>query len=793
MVLIAGRRWVLALVLTLLSLASYSHIDDVNLIHLLSGESVNVLDKSQLLEDAESTFTWQEALNSSEWNDVQTSSLNLGITGSSYWFKASIHYGEDQTRIFQINYPLLDYVSFYLVKHNHNATSVNYSIIKEVQTGDALEFESRQINDKNFVFSHYAKKGTSLTVLIRVKTQGTMVMPLSTTDIEYYADENSIESVAYGIYFGITFAMLIYNLMLFIYLKEQSYLYYCLFVFTIFVSAISYTGHGFQWLWPDAQDLNLFMAPLSAAVGFLFSVLFMSSFLRIRQRDVWGERVFHVGVSLSVLVIASAVFLTYSTSLKVISVVQVILTIVIMSYSISLWRKGIVEAKYFTIAWMSFIIGNAISAMRVIGVAPSNEFTVYANLYGNVIEMLMLSMGLAYRFETMRKTQISLSRELRLSQQEAIGNLEKFRDLFQKSPVGLFRYDRENNVFFNNTKATELIGGHEDIDEFLRSNLTFGDYKYLLRNNILKDRVINFQEEVFYSLTLLVVRNTQGKVVEVEGTLSDISSQKQAEKNSITNEKEKLNSLTQLVVGISHQFNTPLGVLITTGDLVKNNLSQVLDEIDNGRLKKDELLQTLYMIQDAMDLSTENTKVMSAILKNLRYSISTRKDLNLSDILLNGLFTDLYGYYKAQLKEDGRRCNFELSVNTNNIESIVCDYDVISDVILRLYENSNSHAYYGRENGGCVFINLKENESYVIIEYVDDGRGLNEMERGNIFVPFFTGNSRAKENSGLGMFILHNQIVKILQGKIELLSPEKGFGISIQIPKVYTDTIEFSI
>lgn len=752
----------------------------LNIVELHRGEKVQLLSSAQLLEDANGELTWSQALHSNSWTPIDTNDtndLNLGITNSTYWFRVSLRYADVQMRVFQIHYPLLDYVDFYLLQDDQ--------LIKHVATGDALPFDSREVEDKDFVFSHFQNDNQVLTLLIKAQTQGTMVLPLSSVDIEYYAQEESVENIAYGIYFGITIAMMLYNFMLFVYLREQTYLYYCLFVFVIFISAISYTGHGFYWLWPNNSELNAFMAPFTAAMGFLVSTLFMSSFLQIRHRGKWGVRVFNIGITLSLMVIFSTMIVGYSASIKIISLVQILLTIVFVSYSISLWRKGVLEAKYFTLAWLSFIIGNVVSAMRVVGMLPSNDFTIYASLYGNVIEMLMLSMGLAYRFETMRKTQIALSRELRHAQQDAIHNLEKYRHLFQQSPVGLFRYDREADNYDSNQKTTQLMNKYRDIREFLRGNLDFSDYKNLLKSNEIKDKVINLGSEKYYNLSLLTVKDNAGRVVEIEGSLFDISVQKQAEGLRIANEKEKLNALTQLVVGISHQLNTPLGVVITTEDLIKNNLKMILDDVDNNKLKKDDLLATLSMTQDAMALSSENIKIMSSILNDLRASIRSREQLNLSDIDSTLFFTNLLGYFKSQLKEEGRECAFELLLETNQIKSFYSDYEVVMDVFLRLLTNSYYHAYSIGETVQNITVILTQDNDFFNIEYRDDGRGLDDTERKNMFIPFFTGQTRKKDNSGLGMYILHNQVVKILNGRVDLLASTSGFAIKIQLPKEY--------
>ncbi len=767
----------------ILFLSQLSHGQDNSLssdiVVLHKGELVQLLEHSQLLEDAGSDLSWQQALASDNWLDVENNGLNLGITNSRYWFKVNFSYFEAQTRIFQIGYPFLDYVDFYLLNHDQ--------LIKHEATGDLLPLASRTIKDKDFVLSHFQDNKNVLTLLIRVNTQGTMVLPLTSINIEQYAENEAIENIAYGIYFGITVAMFLYNFMLFIYLKDSTYLYYCVFVFIIFVSALSYTGHGFYWLWPGHSQLNTFMVPLTAALGFLAATLFIGSFLQMKKRGSLSKYILNLSIGLSLVVILVSILMSYSASIKIISFVQLVFTVIFLSYSISLWSKGVSEAKYFTLAWLSFIIGSMISATRVLGLLPSNNFTLYANLYGNVIEMLMLSMGLAYRFEMMRKVQTGLSRELRLAQQEAIKHLEKYRDLFQYSPVGLFRFERGSNEFHTNKKISYLMRG-VGIHEFLNKSLSFSDYKHLVRTGEVKDRLIKISNDRYFSLSLFASRNNDKRIIEVEGTLLDISEQKRSEVIRIDSEKEKLSTLTQLVFGISHQFNTPLGVLVATDDLIKDGLLSLIEDIESGGLKKDELLRTLTNMQDAISLSSSNIQAMASILKDLRYSINTREKLNLSEITTERLFEDLFGYFKSQLRENKIDCKLGLNVDTNGIELLSSDYDVLSDAILRLFSNTYHHAYSNTTVVGMISIRMEEDESFYYIEYSDDGRGLDETEKDSIFIPFYTGSSRKKDNSGLGMYILHNQIVKVLHGKVELLSPVSGFGIKILLPKHYSET-----
>lgn len=92
------------LVTAFLSLNTHSQNSNkllLETVELRRGESILLLAYSELLEDAQGIFTPAQALESKEWVAVGTNDLNLGITDSTYWFKVSVKYAEEQTRIFK--------------------------------------------------------------------------------------------------------------------------------------------------------------------------------------------------------------------------------------------------------------------------------------------------------------------------------------------------------------------------------------------------------------------------------------------------------------------------------------------------------------------------------------------------------------------------------------------------------------------------------------------------------------------------------------------------------------------
>jgi hypothetical protein len=314
-------------------------INPAKVVELYKEDNVSLLGHSQILEDKKGQLSWQQAIASDSWVSASPE-LNLGMTDSTFWFWVDVKYAEEQTRFFEIRYPLLDYVDFFILQDN--------LLIKHIETGDSRPFNSRDIKNKNFVTSHHQNTEQVLT--------------LSSVNVEHYAQEVSLENLTHGIYFGISIAMFLYNLMLFVYLKERSYLYYCIFVLVVFISALAYTGQGFYRLWPEYEILNRYMTPVASAGGFLAATFFFGSFLQLNTRGLWGRRVLSICISISVICVASSIFLSYSKSVQVLALIQMLLTVLYLGSSSYLWKKGVLEAKYFTFAWAFFILGNSINA-----------------------------------------------------------------------------------------------------------------------------------------------------------------------------------------------------------------------------------------------------------------------------------------------------------------------------------------------------------------------------------------------------------------------------------------------
>ena len=244
-------------------------------------------------------------------------------------------------------------------------------------------------------------------------------------------------------------------------------------------------------------------------------------------------------------------------------------------------------------------------------------------------------------------------------------------------------------------------------------------------------------------------------------TGKDVTKRKNIEK-----EKKQLEEAIQLesirnefFANISHEFKTPLNIILGTIQLIERNI-----ELDN--------------------ITQENNTRYAKTLKQNSYRL-----LRLVNNLIDISRIDI-GYYKLQLSNNNiikiieditlsvaeyvQDKNINLLFDTEVEEVILaCDPDKIERVILNLLSNSIKYT----DNGGNIYVYLKKVDNQVIVSVKDSGVGLPKDKLNLIFERFGQANnilSRRCEGSGIGLSLVKS-IIEMHGGNISVVS-ELGKG-----------------
>jgi signal transduction histidine kinase len=351
--------------------------------------------------------------------------LNVGYTRSAYWLRVDLNYQPQQalgqkTWLLDLAYPPLDHVDLYLPDGQGG-----YQLAS--RSGDFWPFSQRQIKQSSFLFDLSLQPAQPLRIYLRVQTAGSLQAPLTLWAPTAYLEDLTAHTYLLGIIYGVMLVMLLYNLFIYLSVRDSSYLYYIFYIAAIGLYQATSNGVAAQYLWPDSPGIANAAPPFLLGATALCGSQFVRSFLHTRAfsraLDLALKLVMLGGVSLIVLTLS----IGYATPLKLAPYVALPFLLVCLTAGVTAWRRGLRVARYFLLAWSAFLIGGLIYTLMVLGFLPNMFVTLYAGQVGAAMEVALLSLALADRINVMKEERALLlhesSRKLEgLNQQLAVSN-----------------------------------------------------------------------------------------------------------------------------------------------------------------------------------------------------------------------------------------------------------------------------------------------------------------------------------------------------------------------------------
>ena len=239
-------------------------------------------------------------------------------------------------------------------------------------------------------------------------------------------------------------------------------------------------------------------------------------------------------------------------------------------------------------------------------------------------------------------------------------------------------------------------------------------------------------------------------------------------------EQEKMASLGELVAGVAHERNTPIGVGITAVSYLNESLVQIRESFLSGALTKAEFTAHLDSISESADIVSGNLKRAAELVKAFK---SVAVDQSSSEPRLIDM-SDYVNDILMSLKPKLKRFQHEITVEIDNGVEIYCDPGIISQIVTNFVMNSLNHAFSADEVGHITMTaEIKGDKFYFI--YTDDGHGIDQGIIKRLFEPFVT-TKRGQGGSGLGTHIIYNLVTQVLGGQIHCDS-EPGQGVRFEI------------
>ncbi|MDN3514741.1 MAG: ATP-binding protein [Candidatus Brocadia sp.] len=404
----------------------------------------------------------------------------------------------------------------------------------------------------------------------------------------------------------------------------------------------------------------------------------------------------------------------------------------------------------------------------------------------------------------------------------------------------IFTLDAQGNFTFINPKIKEwgyeerelvgqpLISILSDKRQGNVDQIIHDDFRRIFEVGVL-DKQRNVRNVL---LSTSLIKNKEGNLIRVLGIASDVTELRRLEQKLV--QSDRLASIGQLVAGIAHEINNPIGVIYlysteglklfkkVTSSLKrispnpisenKKRLDELISFLDgkaNDKLEKDALKKELIHIADDLDKYCKELVQISNVINKTRSCLSeylegsAKESVRCKDLIsglldfsrqkkpemcisnVNNLIDNVLNMVKKQYQKEKISV---VRVFDPGISDVMMDARQMEQVIINIANNavfamrealeSGEHVGVCRKNELTVGSRFHPDKGYVEIFITDTGVGISKNDLAKIFDPFFTTRKDGK-GTGLGLSISYG-IVKMHGGSIDVES-EIGKGTTFRI------------
>lgn len=675
---------------------------------------------------------------------------NFGTTNSAIWLRVLLQTGPDTPRrwLLELAYPPLDRLDLYLSKPDGG--------FAHQSGGDSLPFPQRPVPHRNHVKPIDLQPGSQTILYLRIASQGVVSAPAKLWQpAALWQDDQQTYSI-FSLYFGLLIGLLLYNLLLFVSVRDRTYLIYVAFVACIGVSQATNSGLGAQFLWPDALWWNGVSINAAHAASGTFGIWFARSFLDSRAKLPVLDRWLRAQVGLWIAAFFVALFLPYKvagwtvTGLAAVGVPTLLLAGVV---SIRRRHPGAIA---FGLAWGALLFGVTVQVMHNYGLLPSNLFTADALLIGSALEMVLLSFALADRINVARREKEAAQAQV-ASKQAIVQALQqsqaRYRSVIEHVGEGMVVVQHERIVFVN-FRATEILQATKAsiLEDGILSRVHPEDRAHLTERVRRRLAGLDVPEHCQARLQLpdggvkwLEFGDNMVPWDDDQGLLVfflDVTQRHEAELaiRAAMDRQQELNELRSRFISMtSHEFRTPLATILSAQDLLKSF---------SDRLPADEKVELLDMIEAAVN---RMTRMLERVML-LGQAEANMLEFKPRQLDPKPLCEQLA--LEAGTQQPDSRCDIVTEFSKEPLDGLFDE-----NLLRHIFSNLLSNAIKYSPVGGTVRLRAFKQGAHTVFEVSDQGIGIPADEIAHLFGSFHRASNVGDiKGTGLGLAIVKQSV-----------------------------------
>jgi diguanylate cyclase (GGDEF)-like protein/PAS domain S-box-containing protein len=334
-----------------------------------------------------------------------TGALTFGYIPSAYWVRLALRNDSDYPleRMLEISNTLLSNIQFH--------QPVSGGKYHSITTGYGMPFSTRPYSNRNYVFPLTLPAHSNQVIYLRFQAVDPLIIPAILWEPQAFHDFERNDYFVQALYFGGVITMILFNLLLFISLRDVIYFWYVSVAVCFALTFATTTGLFHESLWPDAMyGLSILHAKgLSFSSGYFgFSVSFMALLMFMRHMLMtWKlvpklDQLLKIAVGIN-LIMAIGLAISAETFILIASHFNNVTALLLIGTAIFCAFKRQRSAYFFLIAYAVMSVGGILYGLRNLGIVSSNFISTNGPQFGSAVEMVMLAFALADRFNTIRK------------------------------------------------------------------------------------------------------------------------------------------------------------------------------------------------------------------------------------------------------------------------------------------------------------------------------------------------------------------------------------------------------
>ncbi len=355
----------------------------------------------QYYEDTEKTLTFGNITSPamlSHWKTYQKQTLSFGFKRSQYWLRFALLNPSPQQNdwLIEFAFPSLDSIELYSPQSDGH--------YGRHQMGDQLPFAKREIHHRTFVTRLNLPDSEPHVYYLRVATASTTIIPITLYRNDEFIAYSNQWQLFYGWLLGALMILIAYHVILFIFTRETSYVFYVVYMCGVLFYTATFNGFTAQYIFPENATLLQYAMIFSIGLAFIGLVLFTRAFLNTPLIAPRFDIVLRLLAAYLLVVSSATLFADYLTVNIIMS--SSMLPVVAICYGIAVsvsWRVRSRQHLYFLVGSFWLMLGGCLASLMTIGILPNNTLTRNSVQIGAIIESTLFALALSYRYKVLQE------------------------------------------------------------------------------------------------------------------------------------------------------------------------------------------------------------------------------------------------------------------------------------------------------------------------------------------------------------------------------------------------------